>query len=1012
MKNYPSQAQDAPEQSILYLADDVLVLDFPYEPDRVAQVKALPGARWDKVGRVWRLPVSTLKQARDLALKWNFDISNEVLAFDLPKHANPGDGVSIEGKYLMLSFRFDPVMVKSVKQIPSVTWDSRTKAWKAPLTSIESVIKWATTFKQPIPSYVKDEADRISASLTETREASRSVDADISISRLHGELLPYQRAGVAYASQTRRSFIADEMGLGKLQAVSSLVLTPTGWVKMGDIKPGMFVTGQNGRPTEVTNVYPQGIKPLYRVTFNDGSSTLAGEEHLWTVRTPTVASVDGEWFTVTTGQIMRKETLTRQNKNGRTYHMSLAISLANGNNRLQVPLVEPVHYENENDELPIDPYILGCWLGDGSSLYGQITSMDDEIHHKFSDIYPVGRENKQENNRSTTTTYKGLRTLLRELELIQNKHIPEKYLRSSPESRLAIIQGLMDTDGYAGNCHTEYSTSLKSLADGMIELVQSLGGIARIRTRIPSYTYKGVKLKGKLSYRINIKLPSSMTPFRLQRKVDSYIRPTKYEPMRYMESIEYSHDEEAQCIAVDAPDHLYVTDEFIVTHNTIQAMSTLEYIHAEYGDDDTSPVYPAVVICPPSLVLNWKKEYNKFFPDLIVETIANRKEIPMFGTYDVLIVGYSNITAWEKQLCNHNAYIFDESHYCKSREAQRTKSAKKMTKSNKDAVVLCLTGTPVTNRPAEYAPQLDIMGQLDKFGGLWGFYRRYCNAFQDKWGQWHLEGHSNLEELNDKLRATCYIRRTKDQVMTELPPVMHDQVIVDGAPAVMKEYKKAESDIVAYLVERAKQIAEELGLPVGAASVMARLKAEANEHLVRMSVLRKIAARAKMPIVEEWVDARIADGKKVVIAAHHRDIVDMLANRYGGLKIQGGMDVEAVEDAKHKFQTLSAEKAPVIVLSIQAAKTGHTLTAAQDVLFVELPWTPADVDQTYSRCHRIGQKGSVTSTYMLASGTIDEDIYSLIERKRAVVGRATEGEMVFDDNDSVANLVLKLMNLD
>jgi len=659
-----------PQQSILYLADDVLILDFPYEQDQVAQVKALPGAKWDKVGRVWRLPVSTLKQARDLALKWNFDISNEVLAFDLPAHANPGDGVSIEGKYLMLSFRYDQVMVRSVKQIPSVTWDSKTKAWKAPLTSIESVIKWATTFRQPIPDYVKAEADRISLSMTEIREASRSVDADISIPRLHGELLPYQRAGVSYASHTRRSFIADEMGLGK----------------------------------------------------------------------------------------------------------------------------------------------------------------------------------------------------------------------------------------------------------------------------------------------------------------------------------------------------------------TIQAMATLEYIHSQYGDDETSPVYPAVVVCPPSLVLNWKKEYNKFLPDLIVETITNRKEIPMFGTYDVLVVGYSNITAWEKQLCNHNAYVFDESHYCKSRDAQRTKSAKKMTKSNKDAVVLCLTGTPVTNRPAEYAPQLDIMGQLEKFGdimgqlekfgGLWGFYRRYCNAFQDKWGQWHLEGNSNLEELNDKLRATCYIRRTKDQVMTELPPVMHDAVIVDGAPAVMKEYKKAESDIVAYLVERAKQIAEELGLPVGAATVMARLKAEANEHLVRMSVLRKIAARAKMPVVEEWVDAHIADGKKVVIAAHHRDIVDMLANKYGGLKIQGGMDVEAVEDAKHKFQTLPVEKAPVIVLSIQAAKTGHTLTAAQNVLFVELPWTPADVDQTYSRCHRIGQKGSVTSTYMLASGTIDEEIYALVEKKRSVVGKATDGEITFDENDSVANLILKMMNLD
>jgi SNF2 family DNA or RNA helicase len=241
---------------------------------------------------------------------------------------------------------------------------------------------------------------------------------------------------------------------------------------------------------------------------------------------------------------------------------------------------------------------------------------------------------------------------------------------------------------------------------------------------------------------------------------------------------------------------------------------------------------------------------------------------------------------------------------------------------------------------------------------------------------------------------------------------MHDRLVVDGAPAIMKEYKKAEADIVAYLVERAKQIAIELGLPVGAAMVLARLKTEANDHLVRMSVLRKIAAKAKMQMVEEWVDTRIADGKKVVIAAHHREIVSALASKYGGLKIQGGMSVEEVEDAKHKFQTLPVEQAPVIVLSIQAAKTGHTLTAAQDVLFVELPWTPADVDQTYSRCHRIGQKGSVISTYMLAAGTIDEDIYDLVEQKRRVVDKATDGFVAFDENDSVSNLIIRLLNLD
>jgi len=103
------------------------------------------------------------------------------------------------------------------------------------------------------------------------------------------------------------------------------------------------------------------------------------------------------------------------------------------------------------------------------------------------------------------------------------------------------------------------------------------------------------------------------------------------------------------------------------------------------------------------------------------------------------------------------------------------------------------------------------------------------------------------------------------------------------------------------------------------------------------------------------------------------------------------MSVDDVEKHKERFQTLPVEDAPTIVLSIQAAKTGHTLTAAQDVVFVELPWTPADIDQTYSRCHRLGQPGSVTATYVLCADTIDEEIYGIIARKRGVVTQAIEG---------------------
>jgi SNF2 family DNA or RNA helicase len=432
---------------------------------------------------------------------------------------------------------------------------------------------------------------------------------------------------------------------------------------------------------------------------------------------------------------------------------------------------------------------------------------------------------------------------------------------------------------------------------------------------------------------------------------------------------------------------------------TLQSIATLEYVWDSY---------PAVVVCPPSLVLNWVAEWNRWLPNRKIAPVINRKDFPEKGSYDVVVIGYSNIAHWEKRLTGHRSYIFDESHYAKTPTAQRTKAAVKIAKSaHKDGIVLCLTGTPVTNRPNEYASQLDILGRLKDFGGLWGFYRRYCGAFQDNFGQWNISGNSHLDELNERLRGTCYIRRTKDQVLSDLPPVVHSKVLVEGNPAAMKEYIKAEKDILLYIAERARQLALEQGKPSYGAAIAAMIRAEANEHLVRLSVLRRLAAKAKMEVAAEWINGRIENGKKVVVAAHHREVVDELARKFGNIRIQGGMSVEEVEENKRRFQTESIDSAPVIVLSIQAAKTGHTLTAAEECLFVELPWTPADLDQTYSRLHRIGQKGSVTSTYMLAAGTIDEDIYDLIEKKRAVVDAAIEGGEVSDENSTV-QMIMRL----
>jgi SWI/SNF-related matrix-associated actin-dependent regulator 1 of chromatin subfamily A len=419
---------------------------------------------------------------------------------------------------------------------------------------------------------------------------------------------------------------------------------------------------------------------------------------------------------------------------------------------------------------------------------------------------------------------------------------------------------------------------------------------------------------------------------------------------------------------------------------TAQSLVTLEAADA----------FPAVVVCPATLVLNWAKESNQWLPGRSVRVITDRKAEPVASPADVTIVGWSNLSHWQKTLTFANAVVYDESHYAKNPTAQRTKAAVALARTvPDDGIILCLTGTPITNRPAEFAPQLDILGHLKELGGRWAFYRRFCGAFRDRFGHWHIDGASNLTELHERLREKCYIRRTKADVLTELPPITHVPVVVTTDPKLMREYAKAEADIARYMAERAREIAQELGQNPNSAAVRARLAAEANEHLVRISALRRIAALAKMPAIVEWVESRIDAGAKVVLAAHHRDVVDALADRFGGLKIQGGMSVDEVEAHKAAFQTRSAVDAPVIVLSIQAAKTGHTLTAAHDVGFVELPWTPADVDQTIARVYgRLSDLHGATATYLLADGTIDETIFRLIGQKRQVVDAATDGSTV------------------
>jgi SNF2 family DNA or RNA helicase len=282
---------------------------------------------------------------------------------------------------------------------------------------------------------------------------------------------------------------------------------------------------------------------------------------------------------------------------------------------------------------------------------------------------------------------------------------------------------------------------------------------------------------------------------------------------------------------------------------------------------------------------------------------------------------------------------------------------------------LFLTGTPVMNRPNELIAQLTAMGRLDDLGGFWHFANRYC-GYEPGRG---MMGAHNLAELNDLLRQTCFIRRLKADVLKELPA--KTSALVPMAIDNEDDYRYAESDLIGWLHEQ--------GDFEGADA------ATRAEHLVRIERLKQLAADGKMGAVCEWIDSFLESGEKLVVFAHHVHIVNALADRYSAPRISGAVSEKERDAAIQAFQ--NDPQTRLIVCNIQAGGVGITLTAASNVAFVELAWTPAAHEQAVDRTHRIGQRDVVIAWYLLANGTIDDDIYALIESKRVVVNAATDG---------------------
>lgn len=417
-------------------------------------------------------------------------------------------------------------------------------------------------------------------------------------------LLPAQRhvaAGIARTIQKHGvGNVQGEMGAGKAGRVTSRIYTPGGYKLMGEIQIGDQVIDPDGGYANVIGVYPQGKVDIYRVTFSDGSYTDVTEDHLWYVNSPLRKWKGKPGYVKPLRQIMAEPLVHR----------------TTGNHQVYIPMVKPVMFTKKS--LPIDPYLLGLILGDGGIAHGSVyfTTADFDLIEYASQRLPKGvyvrnRGHKYEWCFTTGKRFgkNPLVTALRELNLMglrsPDKYIPTCYLYSSVDDRIAILQGILDTDGSVSKGYgVEYSTTSLRLAEGVKELVQSLGGTVSWKTRAGSIKRNGVRYATRLCYRLYIKLPSHISPFLLQRKAKGYHPRGKYEPHRSIVEIKHVGQDYAQCIMLDSENQLYVTDEYIVTHNTTIGAATVELLDA----------YPAIVLCPPHLVPKWIREIEETIP--------------------------------------------------------------------------------------------------------------------------------------------------------------------------------------------------------------------------------------------------------------------------------------------------------------------------------------------------------------------------------------------------------------
>lgn len=475
------------------------------------------------------------------------------------------------------------------------------------------------------------------------------------------EFFAHQKKAIGFLTERgygQGKLVGMGTGTGKANTLDTKILTPNGWTTMRDVYIGQEIMCPDGSTSNIIAIHPQGKKDVYKITFSDGSSAKCCEEHLWDTMS---------W----NDRRNNSRGLRRKYSTKTTKEISQTIHHIGGQKNHNIPMVEKINFNNE--ELFIHPYIMGFLLGDGGiTRTTTFTTGDDFCANKIAsylpDCYKVNNNKTKydfsivsdEGSNLITTKIKNMEVNCKS----ENKFIPEEYKFTTYENRLLLLQGLMDADGTVDNrgYHCSYSTSSEKLKSDVVELVQSLGGIATVTTKIPYYiNVDGDKVVCLKNYIVTININDC--PFLLPRKVNLLKPKTKYSPKRYITSIEYVSFEECQCITINHPDHRYIIDDYIVTHNSGVAIGQFMTWKNDGTLEKDGKNGKALFVVPASLKGNIPGDMLNFLKD--AKSLKGSYEVVSYGMFA------KDPNKWSK----YGAIFFDEAQAIKNPDTDAAQAA-------------------------------------------------------------------------------------------------------------------------------------------------------------------------------------------------------------------------------------------------------------------------------------------------------------------------------------------------